>query len=134
MIGLSTAPVGMNPKPQGIVCENLTPVNACPTTNRRTRLHRAVRVDMVVVREQDYPVYMGGDAVTVENNMCDNTYETNCADMAYSNARYILFIHEGNVYARIANGRRGQRFTISLSVTTSSGAEHHLNYTATIEG
>ncbi len=115
--GFNTAPLGLKPYPQCVVCEDFTFTDPC---RPRNRLERPSGVDTTVARNGDVTLYIGEDALTVNCIDCIITDQP-CDEITPADARVRLFIDSGNIYARIVNGRIGQIVEINAVYTTDDG-------------
>jgi len=114
----NTTLIGMGRLPTCAVCDGAVELTLCEAEKGK-RLRRSSHP---VLRTHDdiIVVYAGGDAFSVTCSTCCGTQW--CGEQQTPiDARYGLFISDGNVYARIQRGRHDQQLSVSANIVLDSG-------------
>lgn len=117
MITIAATPTGVLPRPN---CEECTgKLIATFECEDRSRIFRP-GVDFVLYIGQDLKIYHQKDAVSVKCRNCNNDIP-DCGEYTYNTGRILLFVEDGDVFARLENGRTDQVRVLEADITLTSG-------------
>lgn len=121
MIGFNTAPVGLIPYPNCTVCPDLVSDDDACTLPVKLRAH-ALHFEN---RDGFVRAYAGGDAVSVICAGCPD-FGSTCSETTPADVRVQMFVENGNVYAFMKGGRKGQSVTIEGLITLNDGSTRNI--------